>query len=167
MSTNEFDREWAMAKFPVIGCPPDPDNPEAKAILDAERNEPGNWLLCDPVRSPEMYERISEAYRSLRVIYAPDRRRAHPELYPEDQVLVWRSFWNCNINVAERCEGALEDFPVSFGGLTMVFKCCRACKAKAVEMAETGLALSAIAAHERLTRPDDGSEGRTGEPPTP
>lgn len=159
MSTNDLA---LRAKY-GMDEPPDPDNPEARMILDAQRNDPGNWLLCDPVRSPEMYERISEAYRSLRVIYAPDRTRAHPELYPQDQVLVWRSFWNCNINVADRCEGALEDFPVSFGGLVMVFKCCQACKAKAVEKAEMGMNTSEILAQAGLppgARIDPGSRVR-------
>jgi hypothetical protein len=137
-----------------IGLPPDPNNADAKAILDAERNDPGNWLLCDPVRSPDVYERISKAYRSLRVVYAPDRMRAHPELYPQDQVLVWKgpSWACCNINIADRCDHAagVEDFPISFGGLVMVFKCCKACKAKAVEMAQTGMVLGALDAQAKL-----------------
>ncbi|WP_460357691.1 hypothetical protein [Mycobacterium sp. ZZG] len=166
MSINESERGRIMAKFPVIGASPDPNNSDAKEILDANRNNPGNWLLCDPVRSPEMYQRISAAYRSLRTIYAPDRKRAHPEMYPEDQVLVWRSFWNCNINVADRCDGEPEDFPVSFGGLKMIFKCCQACKAKAVETAETGMNTSEILAQAQLppgARIDPGSPV----PPTP
>ncbi|TAM64112.1 hypothetical protein [Mycobacterium sp.] len=158
---NDQYRQELMEKY-GMRCPPDPNNLEAKAILCAERNDAGNWLLCDPVRSPEMYERISDAYRSLRVIYAPDRTRAHPELYPEDQVLVWRSFWNCNTNIAEGCDysAGLEDFPVSFGGLKMVFKCCRACKAKAVEMAEMGMNTSEVLAQAGLppgARIDPGS----------
>ncbi len=59
--------------------------------------------------------------------------------------------------MADRCDDAAEpeDFPISLGGLVMVFKCCRACEAKAVEMAQTGMALSVIAAHERAMKPDD------------
>lgn len=135
--------------------PPDPDNPEAMAILDAARNDPGNWLLCDPVGSPEMYERISQAYRTLRTTYAPDRMNANPGRYRHDQVLVWKSHWNCNINIADRCDHSVEpeDFPISFGGLEMVFKCCPACKAKAVELAQTGSILSRIEAHERAALP--------------
>jgi hypothetical protein len=49
----------------------------------------------------------------------------------------------------------VTDLPVSFGGITMVFKCCRNCRAKAVEDARTGLALSAIAARLAAERPPE------------
>jgi hypothetical protein len=127
--------------------PPDPTN--ADAIL-GERDDPGNWLLCDPVRSPDVYARVSELHRRLRVYYMPERTNANPDLYPEDQVQTWRSrSWTCDINLVDRCDGDLEDFPVDFGGMAMVPKICRACKAKAQEDAQIGMAISIMEANEQ------------------
>jgi hypothetical protein len=149
-----FDVNKLIAKYP-IGQPPDPNNREAEAILAGERTNTDNWLLCDPVRSPELYERISQVYHNFRKV-KPERARelGQPEPFELD-AREWR--WEgdgCCINIADLCDGLLTDFPISFGGLTMVFKCCGNCRAKAAQDAETGLALGAIVAYDRRERPD-------------
>jgi hypothetical protein len=132
-----FDVKKLIAKYGMDGQP-DPTSPDAEAILAGERNNVDNWLLCDPVRSPELYERISQAYHYFRKV-KPERARelGQPEPFELD-VREWR--WEgdgCCINIADFCDGLVADLPIAFGGLTMVFKCCGNCRAKAVKPRST------------------------------
>jgi hypothetical protein len=54
------------------------------------------------------------------------------------------------LNIADQCDYSVapEDFILCFGGMAMSFLICPACKAKAVELAQTGMVLSMITAHE-------------------
>jgi hypothetical protein len=132
-----------------IGQPPDPESPEAEAILSGARNNPDNWLLCDPVRSPQLYARIAGEYHNLRKV-KPGREREHgrPELFEQNvREFEWKGE-ECCINIADQCDVFVADFPVSFGGITVIFKICGACRTKAGVDASTGLTLSAMAANE-------------------
>lgn len=79
MSTNEFDREWAMAKFPAIGQPPEPDHPLVTAILDSQeivsRQGWARRMVAwdDPDRCPPIHEVVTKAHRNLRLAMAADQ----------------------------------------------------------------------------------------------
>jgi hypothetical protein len=147
-----YDVNKLIAKY-GIDQPPDPDNPEGESILAGARNNPDNWLLLDPVRSPELYALITGAYHNLRKV-KPERCREHGEPEPFGGKVVeleWKRD-GCCINIADQCDVFVTNFPVSFGGLTVVFKICEACRAKAGFDARTGFVLSAIAANEAARR---------------
>ena len=146
--SNLFDVNKLIAKYDMER-PPDPNNPDAEAIL-ASVNNPDNSVLLDPSRSPELYEIISKAYHNLRRV-KPERCRERGEPEPFEQKVVeleWITRW-LFINIADQCDVFVTALPITFGGLTVVFKICEACRAKAAEGAHTGLALSAIAARYR------------------
>lgn len=159
-----YDVNKLIAKYGMDN-PPDPNNPEAEAVLAGERNDADNWLLCDPVRSPELYEIIAGAYHNLRKLQ-PERARelGEPEPFaPDSTSNVWEYVGDegrCCINIANFCNGLVTDLPISFCGLTMVFKCCSKCRAKIAEDTEIGMAISAMEAQSELppgARIDPGS----------
>ena len=153
-----FDIKKLIAKY-RIDQPPDPQN--ADAILAGGRNNPDNWILCDPKRSPEMYARVRGELDNLRK-NKPERERGrgHPEPFEsKNQIWEWKGK-DCCINIADRCAGPVTDFPIPFGGITMVFKCCQACKAMAVSMAQAGLMLSVVGANLAVELPDEPPIGR-------
>jgi hypothetical protein len=159
--SNLYDVNALIAKYGIDKPPQDPQfNETVHAILKGERNSPDNWLLLDPVHSSELYKRITEAYHNLRRV-KPERARELGE--PEPFELKTREWeWNdgtgrCCINIADHCDGLVTDLPITFGGLTMIFKICEACRAKAAEDAQYGLMLSSIAAHLAVERPPEPS----------
>lgn len=99
-------RTQIMSTFPAIGQPPDPNNPTAQAMLDAERITAGahgrdNAALFDPTWSPAMRERANTAMHDLLIWIAlpdddPNRIRLNDaehlsdlDQMPDDALVVW------------------------------------------------------------------------------
>ena len=144
-----FDVNKLIDKYGIDNPPMDPlHNETVQAILAGGSSNVDNWRLCDPTRNPVMYARITDAWHELhRVKPERERERGAPELF-ERNVREFEWLKGCNIKMADRCEGLVTDLPISFGGLTMIFKCCQACRAKAAEATQTGLVLSVLAAYQ-------------------
>lgn len=97
---NDEQRKLMRAKYGMDN-PPDPNNPTAKAVLDAERitasaHGRDNAALFDPVWSPAMHERGETAMRELRQGLVDDIIRLNDadnlsDLYqlPDDALVVW------------------------------------------------------------------------------
>jgi hypothetical protein len=98
---SELTPEEFRAKY-GMNNPPDPDNPIAKAALDAERVTAGahgrdNSPLFDPAWSPEMWDRVNRAVQELQNGLAKNTIRlvdndnlADLSDLPDDAVVVWR-----------------------------------------------------------------------------